>query len=274
MKDKDPNEDEFNQDEQDNINEADDSFGLPDLDFNTLEEGTEEEGSSVEPTEPEEINEVEDNADAASDTNDTTASDTESGYDSEEDSDHDDSDEDETPMRRTYIPPKPESNAPKIIIALVVTIIVSLGVWYFIYYRPHADAAEKAKIEAQRVTDNAAKIAAAEKAKQAAERLAAEAAALQAAEEESLKAQATFSTITEPTGRYYIVIESFVDSDLAADLGKDLVIKGYSSVLLSPKGKKKYHRLTMGDYASFFEGQEAANKLKAEFGDDLWVLKY
>ena len=58
MKDKDPNEDEFNQDEQDNINEADDSFGLPDLDFNTLEEGTEEEGSSVEPTEPEEINAV------------------------------------------------------------------------------------------------------------------------------------------------------------------------------------------------------------------------
>jgi hypothetical protein len=30
MKDKDPNDDEFNKDE-DNINEADDSFGLPDL---------------------------------------------------------------------------------------------------------------------------------------------------------------------------------------------------------------------------------------------------
>ena len=43
MKDKDPNEDEFNQDDQDNINEADDSFGLPDLDFNTLEDEPESE---------------------------------------------------------------------------------------------------------------------------------------------------------------------------------------------------------------------------------------
>jgi hypothetical protein len=29
-----------------------------------------------------------------------------------------------------------------------------------------------------------------------------------------------------------------------------------------------------GDYGTFVEAQEVANKLKAEFGDGLWVLKY
>ena len=69
MKDKDPNEDEFNKDEQDNINEADDSFGLPDLDFNTLEDEPEaaepeEEGESTAAEEPEEASsdEITDNA--------------------------------------------------------------------------------------------------------------------------------------------------------------------------------------------------------------------
>ena len=48
MKDKDPNDDELNKDEQDNINEADDSFGLPDLDFTPLDEESEEEATEAE----------------------------------------------------------------------------------------------------------------------------------------------------------------------------------------------------------------------------------
>ena len=61
---------------------------------------------------------------------------------------------------------------------------------------------------------------------------------------------------------------------MAADHGKDLATKGFSTALLSPQGKRKFHRLTVGDFDTFVAAQEEANKLKAEFGEDLWVLKY
>ena len=84
----------------------------------------------------------------------------------------------------------------------------------------------------------------------------------------------TFTIITEATGRYYVVIESFVDSDMATDYGNKLAADGVGSTLLSPEGKRKFHRLTIGDYDSFVDAQEEANKMKTEYGDDLWVLKY
>jgi sporulation related protein len=279
MKDKDPNEDEFNKDkdEQDNINEADDSFGLPDLDFNTLDEASEE----ADETEPESSEEPE----AAADSEDTSTEDEGSESTSAEENDviadgeteePELEDTNEDPPVRSYVPPKPESNAPKVIAAIVVTILVTVGIWYFMFYRPQAAAAEKARIEAvQAKKDADAKIAAEKKRIAEQEKLAAEQATNQAADEdEATLSEATFSTISEPTGRYYIVIESFIDSDMATDYGNELAKKGIASALLSPKGERNFHRLTIGDYGTFLEAQEEANKLKAEFGDDLWVLKY
>ena len=133
---------------------------------------------------------------------------------------------------------------------------------------------QSTKIEAEAQKAQAAERAAALK-KQEEERLAAEQSNNQAADEDEMTSdEAAFTTISEPTGRYYIVIESFVDSDMAADYGKELAGKGMSTALLSPQGKRKFHRLTVGDFGSFVEAQEDANKLKAEYGDDLWVLKY
>jgi len=280
MKDKDPNDDELNQDEQDNINEADDSFGLPDLDFNALdEESTEDEPENTE-TESEESTEDEpENTEIKSEeaTEESTVE-----Y-SEPDEDVDDADdefssadtEDEVAAEKSsYVPPKPESNAPKIIAFLVIVILASAGIWYFGFYRPQAAAAEEARIEAEAQKALAAEQAAALK-KQEEERLATEQVNNEAADDDELASdEATFTTISERTGRYYIVIESFVDSDMAADYGKELAGKGMSTALLSPQGKRKFHRLTVGDFGSFVEAQEDANKLKAEFGDDLWVLKY
>ena len=113
MKDKDPNDEELNKDEQDNINEADDSFGLPDLDFNPLDEESEEE----EKAEEEAVEEVEE----------------EVIIEEESEADEENSEEEEVAeVRSTYVPPKPESNAPKVIIALLVTIVDLLqsGHWW------------------------------------------------------------------------------------------------------------------------------------------------
>ena len=279
MKDKDPNEDEFNQDEQDNINEADDSFGLPDLDFNTLEEASEEETAPEEPiVEEERVEDVEDESDSEEEVaEDAPVADEDVDSESEIDSDQEEESIEEEAVvedspKRTYVPPKPESNAPKVIIALLITIVVSVAAWYFIFYKPQADVAEKAKIEAE--NKKAMDDRKAAEAKKLAEQRQAEINAA-AVEEEAAVEEATFNIITEPTQRYYIVVSSSIDADAATDYGKLLASKGFNTALLSPKGKKKYNRLTIGgNYDTFVNAQEAANKLKGEFGDALWVLKY
>jgi chemotaxis protein histidine kinase CheA len=269
MKDKDPNDDELNKDEQDNINEADDSFGLPDVDFNTLDEESEEEEDSTEEStesEDENVEEIEDSS--QEETEEETAED-------DEDSDATEAEED-TSVKRTYVPPKPESNTPKVVAALLITIVISVGVWYFMFYRPQAAAVEKAKIEAQAKADKAKKAAAAAKKKEAEEIKAAEAAANTDADaDEEASSTATFTTISERTGRYYIVVQSNIDGDMAADKGRELAEAGTSTVLLSPGDKKTYTRLALaGDYASYVEAQEAANTKKSEFGETIWVFKY
>ncbi len=297
MKDKDPNEDEFNQDEQDNINEADDSFGLPDLDFDTLDEAGEEEEKQEETPAAEEESPAETGAEepvaetsgeepvaevvaeAAEEqppTAENTAADTaegDSGIEAE-----DKGGGEEEPPQRKYVPPKPESNAPKMIAVILAVIVVSVGVWYFMFYRPQAQAAEKARLEAAAKKETAAKKLAEAKRLEAERKRAEEDANKAADEDESASATTeagTFNTISAPTGRYYVIVESFVDSDMAADYGNKLAADGVSTTLLAPlEGKKKLHRLALGDYGSFMEAQEAANKLKAEFGETLWVLKY
>jgi cell division septation protein DedD len=155
----------------------------------------------------------------------------------------------------------------------VITVLVSGAIWYFGFYRPQQQAEEKARQE--QLAKQAAAEAAAAKKKAEAERLAAEQAANEAADaDEAASKEASFSTISEPTGRYYVVIASFIDADMANDLGEKLKADGVSSALLTPKGSKKFNRLTLGDFGSFNEAQEEANKLKAEFGDGLWVLKF
>jgi len=269
MKDKDPNDDELNKDEQDNINEADDSFGLPDLDFNTLDEESEAEEEAKEEETESEAEKVEETEEVIEEEV-VVEEEAREPYDAVEPEDE----EDETPIRAAYVPPEPESNTPKIVAVLIIVVLAAAGIWYFGFYRPQA-AAEQARIEAvnKLKADEAAKAAA--KKRQEEQRLAAEQKANQAADvDEIASEEATFTTISEPTGRYYIVIESFVDSDMATDYGNELATKGFSTALLSPRGKRKFHRLTMGDFGSFVDGQEGANKLKAEFGEDLWVLKY
>jgi septum formation inhibitor MinC len=268
MKDKDPNEDEFNKDEQDNINEADDSFGLPDLDFNTLDDEPEDSSDEAEETEEvvettkEEVDEV------------IAESEEETAEDVADEASEEEVEEEESKPGTTYVPPKAESNTPRIVGALIITVLLSGAIWYFMFYRPQVAAEEKAKQEQLAKDQEAARIAAAKK-KQEEERLAAEQAANAEADADEASAQtAEFSTISAPTGRYYIVIGSFLDGDMGADYGNKLKEKGISTFLLSPKGTKKFHRLTMGDFGTFIEAQEAANKLKGEFGDDLWVLKY
>ena len=143
------------------------------------------------------------------------------------------------------------------------------------FYRPQAAAEEKARIEALAKQQEADRIAAEQKRAEDA-RLKAEQDANTAADaDEAANKEATFNIISAPTGRYYIVLNSFLDADMAADYGNKLKAKGVGTTLLAPKGGKKFNRLALADnFGTFLEAQEEANKRKAEFSNDLWVLKY
>jgi len=103
------------------------------------------------------------------------------------------------------------------------------------------------------------------------------------AEEERLKREAeanakpvdgTIETLASRTGRYYVVVSSSVDGDLAMDRAKKLSTTGKSTKIIPPFGKWKYYRLCIADFDTFANAQSSADASKAEYGDALWVMKY
>jgi hypothetical protein len=85
----------------------------------------------------------------------------------------------------------------------------------------------------------------------------------------------TFETITEKTGRYYIVLNSFFDEDLAADYAKNLSEKGTSTLILSPPERKGFRRVVINeDFGNWREAEARLGDLKMTFGDAIWVLRF
>ena len=81
-------------------------------------------------------------------------------------------------------------------------------------------------------------------------------------------------TLTSKTGRYYIVIASFVDVDLASDYAKKLAANGVGSTILSPEGKG-FHRLALSEeFNSFKDASMQIEDVKGNYGSEVWILKY
>lgn len=313
------------------IHEADDTFGLPDIDFDPVtpdepakeEPETEPEESATEPvyeatdpepaeelTIPESTEEVDhpymyasgpgDGDDNPSETHSDNSFSDSTGEDStmitEETVYHSTESEEVERDYSTSVEPEPEveeksayvpgsysdrressGNAGIIIGVLLVLILAIAGVWYFVWYQP-AQEAESQRIaqEQQEQADQAAREAEAE-----AERQAAEAAAARRAEEEAAAAEeeaepetGTIETISQRTGRYYVVVASAVDGDLAMDYANRLSEEGRNVKLIAPYGSVIFHRVTIQDLDTWAEAQNAANELKADYGDGVWVKKY
>ncbi|MGF1638660.1 MAG: SPOR domain-containing protein [Cyclobacteriaceae bacterium] len=80
--------------------------------------------------------------------------------------------------------------------------------------------------------------------------------------------------IENPTGNYYVIIGSFFDSDLARDYGKKLAKDNIGSVLLAPRGKNKFYRLAIADFASLQDATVRAESLKSTYGEEVWVIRF
>jgi hypothetical protein len=83
-----------------------------------------------------------------------------------------------------------------------------------------------------------------------------------------------FETISERTGRYYIIVTSSIDGDLAMDYAQNLAAAGNSVKIIAPYGNVKFHRVAVGNVESLSEAETLANELKTEYGDGVWVMRY
>jgi len=172
----------------------------------------------------------------------------------------------ETPI---YEEEEEESGTGRIIAWIVVLVILVGGFLAYRYvYVPKRDkeklerlAKEKAEQREKARTDSLARVAEEERLKRE-------------AEANTKPAVGTIETLEQRTGRYFVIISSSVDGDLAMDRAKKLSEKGISSKIIPPFGKWKFYRLGIGDFDSFASAQSSADASKSEYGDALWVMKY
>lgn len=161
---------------------------------------------------------------------------------------------------------------PKVVGALLVLALVGLAIWYFASYRP----AQLAKQEQERKELLAIQE---EARKKEDDRLA----ALKREEEEKKAAElpppapsvGAIETLTGRSGRYYAVVASSIDGDLIMDYAKKLSAKGVSTKIIPPFGKSSFHRLAVADGDTYQTTQTTADGLKGgDYGDKVWVVKY
>lgn len=241
--------DDLNQD----FNSDDDSFGLPDVEYEPLSE------------------------DDSSDTTDDFSSSSDD-YATVEDSTEEESSttEESTYIPGSYTPPQEESNAGKIIAIVLVVLLAAVAIWYFGFYRPAQVAEEQARIEAQKKEQAEAKRLADQRAEEqrAREEAQRQAEAEASAAEEEQTQEGTIETISSRTGRYYVVVASALDGDLAMDYAKKRQADGLNTFIIEPYGTAKFHRVAAFHFGSWNDAEAKANELKGEYGDGVWVMKY
>lgn len=166
-----------------------------------------------------------------------------------------------------------EKSNSNVIVGLVIVLVIALGgflVYKFVYQPRQAAAKEQLDKDAAaaklRADADAARLAQQEEERK---RLEAEEAAKNAK-----PAVGTIETLSDRTGRYYVVISSAIDDDLIMDRAKAISPKGVSTKIIPPFAKWKYFRLTIGDYDTYAIAQTNADAAKAEHGDGVWVIKY
>lgn len=94
------------------------------------------------------------------------------------------------------------------------------------------------------------------------------------AEPEAPAAEGSVSNISQRTGRYYVVVGSFVDGDLAADFADRLAKEGQQAKIIEPTGTQKFYRLSVNDGESLSDLQATMENMKGKYGENIWILKY
>lgn len=82
------------------------------------------------------------------------------------------------------------------------------------------------------------------------------------------------NNLSSRTGRYYVVVNSFFDGDMAMDYAKKLSGDGVNVNIILPSGKNKFHRVAVEDFDSYAAAVDKAEELKATYGNETWAVRY
>jgi hypothetical protein len=235
-----------NQDEEssEDVNKNDDTFGLPEIEYKPLDR----EEPSTPKTEP-----VREQSYAQTETKTEMENQPQNEY-------------------NTYYEEENEDSPwPKILAIAGFLLITAAAIYYFGFYRPgqlKLANAEKERLEQEAKAAKSREADLAEQRRIEAERRAADSLA-------NLKpAAGVIDTLTERTGRYYVVVASSIDGDLILDYAKKLSPKGVTPRIIPPHGKVKFYRLAVADGDTYASTQATANQMKGEYGEGAWVVKY
>jgi len=186
-------------------------------------------------------------------------------------------DADHQPYTPTYAYREEPEMWPKVLGVVLVLLLVGVGIWYFASYRPAQLAREEAeRKELAAIQEEARKNE--ERRREAARRAEEERAAAAAAAARSsvvTPVAGEIETLSGRTGRYYVVVASSIDGDLIMDYAKKLSAKGVGTKIIPPFGKSAFHRLAVAEGSTYAETQAAADELKGgDYGNKVWVVKY
>lgn len=253
------------EEEQENINnESDDSFGLPEVEYQplnreepptpTVETETTYTTSTPEPEpEPEPVREeyVEREEEVIEDPE----------YNAPEPSYVEEEDEESSPVW------------PKVLIVILLLAIAGAAGYYLAFYRPEQQAKEDRARQEQEAREK-------EEARKEADRLA----AIKLEEDEKRRADSlanlkpavgTIEALSERTGRYYVVVASAIDDDLIRDHAAKLSKAGVTCWIIPPFGKTKFSRLAVEYKDTYADAQATADGMKGgDYGNEIWVVKY
>lgn len=233
-------------------NESDDTFGLPEIEYEPLkrEETTQQEEAKI-------VNEPE--------------------VEEEKSTSYEAQPESVEREEEHYVPPylreEKSNNTPTILGILAVVLVAALAIWFFAFYQPKIKEAEElARREQALQREKALK----EQAEQLAEQKRLEAERRAADSLAAAKpAVGLIETLSERTGRYYVVVSSAIDDDLIMDYAKKLSLKGVSSKIIPPFGKTKFYRIAVDVADTYADAQANADSKKGgDYGDAVWVVKY
>ncbi len=185
------------------------------------------------------------------------------------------------PVQRTPRRPQKKSNTPLIIGLFLGALVIVAAIWWYMNKKKTDDLVADTDMvedviddttddEAEEITYDADALIdeTAEEVSTIEERVATTSSTT------SYRKRGRIGNVTSRTGRAYIIVGSFIDVDLANDYGKKLARRGVNTKIISPEGDNKFFRLSVADYGSIAAAARNLNRLKATYGDNLWVIKH
>lgn len=82
------------------------------------------------------------------------------------------------------------------------------------------------------------------------------------------------SVISSRTGKYHLIVGSFIDSDLARDFAAKLADEGNNAKIIEPSGTRKFYRLSVKEAESIPQLETELEEMRAKYGENVWIVKY